>query len=159
MNRRALAAGALALLGCAAVLVGVRQELLHFRPTYDATIHTGWGGEMNHEERLLVQLGALGLLGAIGASRWRPLAVVPAVTGGVVLFYPLRAMARLASDPGIYTGVPMLGDPAGRFVLGAEPFLLVAAGCLFVVSGGLAHLAHATQFDPAEGSDDAAPTA
>jgi hypothetical protein len=129
-----------------AVSIGVHAELLHARPIYEFTIDTGWGvvpgherwlHSLNHEERLLAQLTGIGVLGAIAATRWRRAAVLPALTGAIVLFYPVRAVWHHAIDTGIYTGVPFLGDPSSRVILGAEPFLLVVGGLLLLGSGVL----------------------
>ncbi|WP_251341823.1 hypothetical protein [Haloplanus halophilus] len=124
---------AAAVAGAAAIGVGVHQGLVHVAPGYEGTIVTGWGRTLNHEERLLAWLGALGVAGAVGSLRWRRLAVLPAATGGVVLCYALRAVATYALDPGLYVEVSASGGPT-RFVLGAEPFLLVAGGALLVVA-------------------------
>lgn len=110
-----------------AIVIGVRQELVHVTPGYEGTITTGWGGDLNHEARLLARLGLVGVGGAIVVPRWRRLAVVPAATGGVVLFYALRAALHYAFDPGLYVAVSAYGGPT-RFVLGAEPVPLVVGG-------------------------------
>ncbi|GAB6860697.1 hypothetical protein ACFR97_07810 [Haloplanus litoreus] len=126
---------AAAVAGAAAVAVGVHQGLVHVASGYEGTIVTGWGRALNHEERLLVWVGALGVAGAVGSLRWRPLAVLPAATGGVVLLYALRASLHYALDPGLYVEVSGYGDAPVRLVLGAEPFLLVAGGALLVAAG------------------------
>ncbi|WP_435067290.1 hypothetical protein [Haloplanus sp. C73] len=134
MQRRRALPVALAVLGLVAVLVGVRQGLVHVAPGYEGTIMTGWDGPLNHEERLLSRLAVVGVVGSVAALRWRRLAVVPAATGGVVLFYALRAVLHYALDPGLYVEVQVYGGPT-RFVLGAEPVLLVVGGALLVAAG------------------------
>jgi hypothetical protein len=124
-----------AVAGAAAIAVGVHQGLVHVAPGYEGTIVTGWDGPVNHEERLLARLGAVGATGAVAALRWRRLAAVPAATGGVVLFYALRATLGYARDPGLYTTVSLHGGGPVRLVLGAEPVLLAAGGALLVFAG------------------------
>jgi len=125
---------ALALTGLVAVVIGVRQGLVHVAPGYEGTVVTGWGGDLNHEERLLTRLGLVGVAGTVAALRWRRLAAVPVATGGVVLFYALRAVTHYALDPGLYTEVRTAGG-ATELVLGAEPILLVVGGGLLVAAG------------------------
>jgi hypothetical protein len=125
----------LALAGFVAIVVGVHQDLLHVAPGYEGTITTGWDGSLSHEELLLARLGLVGVVGAGAALRWRRLAVVPAATGVVVLLYALRAVLQYARDPGLYAPVTAFGGESVRFVLGAEPFLLVAGGALLVAAG------------------------
>ncbi|ELZ81434.1 hypothetical protein C455_04556 [Haloferax larsenii JCM 13917] len=132
MKRQHLVAAALAVTGFGAVAFGIYQDALHVAPMYGGTIETGWGGSLNHEERLLARLGALGAVGGIAALRWRQLAIVPAVTGAIVLFYPLRAIVQWTNRPGLYTEVPTHDGGVTRFVLGAEPFFLIAGGALLV---------------------------
>ena len=136
MNRRRLAVAALAIVGCLAVVVGVGRELLHVAPGYDGLIQTGWDGPLSHEEVLLRQVSAVGAVGALAATRWRRVSVVPAAAGGIVLFYALRAVGHYVGKPGFYreTTATVGGEPT-KFVLGAEPFLLVAGGALLVVAG------------------------
>jgi hypothetical protein len=124
----------LALAGFVTVVVGVHQDLLHVAPGYEGTVTTGWDGALSHEEALLARLGLVGVVGAVAASRWRRLAVVPAATGVVVLFYALRAVLHYARDPGLYAPVTAFGGESVRFVLGAEPFLLVTGGTLLVTA-------------------------
>ena len=125
----------LAVAGFAATVVGVYQGLLHVGPGYEGTIMTGWGGDLNHEERLLVGLGAVGVGGAVATRRGRHLAAVPVAMGGVVLFYALRATVHQVRNVPLYTETTTYGGDPVVFVLGAEPFLLVAAGLLFVGAG------------------------
>jgi hypothetical protein len=126
----------LAVAGFVAVVIGVHQGLMHVAPGYEGTITTGWGGGLNHEERLLVGIGAVGLGGTVAARRWKRLAVVPVVIGGTVLFYAVRAVLWQVRNTRLYTEVTTYsGDPV-VFVLGAEPFLLVTGG-LFLVGAGI----------------------
>jgi len=134
MRPRRLVPVALAAAGLVVIVIGIQQELVHVAPGHEGRVVTGWGGELNHEERLLAQLGAVGVAGAVAALRWRRLAVVPVATGGVVLCYALRAVVYYALDPGLYTTVPVYGGTT-RLVLGAEPALLVAGGTLLVAAG------------------------
>lgn len=140
MDDRRLLPVALALVGCATVVVGVYQGLIHVAPGYEGTIVSGWGGELNHEELLLVRLGLLAVVGTVAARRWSYLAGVPVLLGAVVVFYPVRAVYELLRAPRpLYQevsihGAGFGGDPV-MFVLGAEPFLLVAGGLLLAASG------------------------
>ncbi|WP_324760046.1 hypothetical protein [Haloarcula montana] len=146
MNRTRLLPVGLAAAGLVTVLVGIHTELLHARSMYDFTITTGWGRvpgqprllhSLNHEERLLAQLAGVGLVGSILAMRWRQAAAIPVLMGGVVLFYPVRTVLHYLGDPrtGVYTGVVPVGDPTGRVVFGAEPYLLVLGGVLLLAAG------------------------
>jgi len=97
----------IAVLGSIAIVVGPYQELVHARPATEATVVTGWGRGLNHEERLLALLGALGVCGVAGTPWSKHAAAVP-----VVLFYPLRAVLHYARDPGRYAEVPStVGSP------------------------------------------------
>lgn len=130
-DRRTALAVALSAAGLVAVVVGVQQELLAFRPTYDATVETGWGGPLNHEERLLRRFAVVGLLCGVASVRWRLAAVGPAVAGVLVGFYAVRAVAVHVTEPALYTGLRVAGGETGRIVFGAEPYwLLLGAACL-----------------------------
>lgn len=126
---------ALAVAGLAALVIGLFQGLIHVAPGYEGTIMSGWGGDLNHEERLLAQFGAVGVVGAVATLRWKRLAVVPAATGGVVLFYALRALVRKVLNVPLYRETTTFGGDPVMFVLGAEPFLLVGSGVLFLAAG------------------------
>ena len=132
MKRRHIVAASLAVAGFGAIAFGIYQDALHVAPMYEGTIETGWGGSLNHEERLLRQLGALGALGAIAALWRRYLAVVPAATGAVVLFYAVRALVQWTRRPGLYTEIPTHDGGVTRIVLGAEALFLIAGGLLLV---------------------------
>ena len=130
----------LAIAGFAAIGIGVYQGLVHVAPGYEGTIMSGWDGSLNHEEVLLVQLGALGVGSVIAGLRWKRLSSISAVMGGIVLFYAIRAVFTLVQSPRpLYREVSVQG--AGfegetiMFVLGAEPFLLAAGGLLLVGAG------------------------
>lgn len=150
-RRRSLAVGA-AVAGFLAVLVGIFQGLVHVAPAYEGTITTGWDGALNHEELLLAQLGAFGVVGAVASLRWRHLAVAPLFVGGVVTFYTVRAVLHYARNPGLYTEVTTHSGGAVRYVLGAEPFLLGGGGLLFVAAalgGWRSHRGQTGDADPA----------
>lgn len=150
MDPRTALAVVLSAAGLVAVVVGVHQELLAFRPMYDATVETGWGGPLNHEERLLRRVAVLGLLGGVASVRWRLAAVGPIVAGVVVGFYATRAVAYHAAEQALYTGLPVAGGETGRIVFGAEPYwLLLGAACL--LGAGVLRL----RVRPSEASDPA----
>jgi hypothetical protein len=132
-----------AALGLGVVVVGLYQEMLHVAPGYGGTIRTGWGGDLAHGERLLAWLGVVAVGGTVAATRLKYLAAVPVAVGGVVLVYAGRAVLGYVRDPGLYTPVRTYGGETTRFVLGAEPFLLVAGGGLLVVAGVAGWRAHA----------------
>jgi hypothetical protein len=146
MPPRRLVPVALAFAGLVAVVIGVHQELVHVAPGFEGTITTGWGGDRNHEERLLARLALVGGVGAVAASRWRRFAAVPVATGVAVLFYALRATLHYALDPGLYVTVSAYGGPTG-LVLGAEPVLLVGGGGLLVAADVVRWRAHPDRAD------------
>jgi hypothetical protein len=151
MRCQRLAPAAVAVAGSVAVVIGIHQGLVHVAPGYEGSIVSGWGGPLGHEERLLARVSVVGLVGTVATARWRRLAVVPVAAGGLVLFYALRAVLAYARDPGLYTEVSTYAGEPVRFVLGAEPFLLVAGGVLLVAAGVLGWRAHAngtTDGDP-----------
>ncbi|WP_410765505.1 hypothetical protein [Haloferax sp. DFSO60] len=135
MNSQKAVTVAMAVVGLGAILVGIQQELLHIAPVYEGTIETGWGGRLNHEERMLAQLGCVGVGGAVATLRWKYAAVLPLVIGGVELGYPLRAVFSYARDPGLYTVVQTYDGTSTKLILGAEPFLLVTGGLLLLGAG------------------------
>ncbi|WP_128476860.1 hypothetical protein [Halorussus pelagicus] len=159
MENHRLVPVVMAVAGCAAVVVGVYQGLVHVAPGYEGAIVSGWGGDLNHEEVLLAQLGVVGVGGAIGALRWKRLASVPFVMGGVVLFYALRAVFNLfqSSRRPLYREfspqAPGFEGETVVFVLGAEPFLL-AGGALLLIGAGIAGSKLRT---PAESGDEVTP--
>ncbi|QZP38285.1 hypothetical protein [Halobaculum magnesiiphilum] len=133
---------ALAIAGFAAIGVGVYQGLVHVAPGYEGTIMSGWDGSLNHEEVLLVQLGALSVGSVVAGLRWKRLSHLSFVMGGIVLFYAVRAVFNLVQSPRpLYREFPVQGagfdGDTVMLVLGAEPFLL-AAGGLFLMAAGLA---------------------
>jgi hypothetical protein len=135
MDRRTTVSLALAAAGLVAVVVGVHQELLQFRPMYDATVETGWGGSLNHEERLLARVAVVGLLGVVASLRWRLAAIGSLAAGLVVSFYAARAVAHHAAEGALYTGLPIAGGATGRLLLGTEPYWLLLGGACLVVAG------------------------
>lgn len=135
VNRRDWAATGLALAGFAAVALGVLQEGLHVAPGFEARIETGWGGPLNHEEILLRRIAAFGAAASLAAVRWRRIGAATAVSGIAVLYYPVRAIIEWNSELPLYTTGTTYDGRAIRFVLGAEPFLLLAGGALLVTAG------------------------
>jgi hypothetical protein len=140
MDDRRLLPVVLAVVGCVTIVVGAYQGLVHVAPGYEGTIVSGWGRGLNHEERLLVRLGVLGVVGTAAARWWRYLAGVPILLGATVVFYAVRAVYGLVRGPRfLYREVQIhgagFGDDPVVFVLGAEPFLLAAGGLLLVGAG------------------------
>ncbi|MGB9957637.1 hypothetical protein ACOZ4B_14775 [Haloferax prahovense] len=131
----------MAVVGFGAIVAGVHQELLHVAPGYDGTITTGWDGRLNHEEYLLARLGGVGVVGALAALRWKHAVALPVAVGGVEIGYSLVAVSHYVRDPGLYTTVQTF-DGTTRLVLGAEPFLLVVGGLLFLGAGVAAWRTH-----------------
>jgi len=127
----------LAVGGFVAIAVGVYQGLVHVAPGYEGAIRTGWGGPLNHEEILLARISAVGVGGAVGALRWRRLAAVPIAAGGVVLFSAVRALRHHVLNTPLYTETVTGSSEPIMFVLGAEPFLLIAGGTLLVGAGAV----------------------
>jgi len=148
MKRRSLLAVGVAIAGFVLVWIGIQRELIHVGSMYEGTIDSGWGKAINHEERLLVGLAALGAVGTVVSTRWKSVAVVPVATGGVGLFYTFRAISHYAQNPGLYTEVTTASGRTTRYVLGAEPFLLVAGGILLVVAGIASWKLETTAADP-----------
>ena len=125
----------LAGLGAVAIVVGIHQGLVHVAPGYEGRVVSGWGGPLNHEERHLAGVAILGVAGAAISLRSRWLAAVPALSGGVVLFYALRATLHYVRDPGLYTPVETYGGETVRYIIGAEPALLVVGALLLAAAG------------------------
>jgi hypothetical protein len=131
----------MAIAGCAAIVIGVYQGLVHVAPGYEGTIVSGWGGGLNHEEVLLVQLGVVGVGGAVAALRWKRLASVPFAVGGIVLFYALRAVFSAFQSPArpLYREfsprAPGFEGETVMLILGAEPFLLAGGGLVLMGAG------------------------
>jgi hypothetical protein len=144
----------LAVAGFAVVVAGISQGLIHVAPGYEGQIMSGWGGPLNHEEILLAQLGGIGIAGSVAARRWKRLSLIPVAMGGVVLFYAVRALGLTMLDTPLYTETTTTygGEPI-MFVLGAEPFLLIAGGSLLVGAGVLGWRAHADRENGMEPTD------
>jgi len=158
MERHRLVPVAMAVAGFAAIAIGVYQGLVHVAPGYEGTIVSGWGGSLNHEELLLVQVGALGVGSVVAGRRWERLSGLSAVTGGIVLFYAFRAVFHLVQSPRpLYRefavqGGGFEGDTVA-FVLGAEPFLLAVGGLLLLAAG----IEPFTDRIPGRGGDEGTP--
>lgn len=155
MNRLDLVAVGMAIAGFGAIVIGIHQELLHVGPLYEGTIETGWGGSLNHEERLLARVAALGVGGTVAMVRWKYVAVVPIAVGIVELVYPLRAVLHHARHTGLYTEVTMADGTVTRVVLGAEPFLLILGGILTIGACIVGWKSHTTRGDNTAGSTSA----
>lgn len=131
---------AMAIVGFAAIGIGVYQGLVHVAPGYKGTITSGWDGSLSHEEVLLVQLGLLGVGSVVAGLRWKRLSSISVVMGSIVLFYAVRAVFDLFQSPRpLYQeftmhGAGFEGDTV-MFVLGAEPFLLAVGGLLLIGAG------------------------
>lgn len=132
----------LAVAGFTVIVIGIYQGLLHVAPGYDGTIMTGWDGGLNHEERLLAGLGAVGIAGAVATIRWKQFSIVPGFMGGVVLFYAVRAIYLQVQDVPLYTETTLYSGETTVFVLGSEPFLLIAGGLLLIGAGTVGWIYH-----------------
>ena len=137
----------LAVAGFATIVVGIHQGLVHVAPGYEGTIVSGWDGGLNHEERLLAGIGAVGIGGTVATLRWRRLTIVPITSGGVVLFYALRALIQKVQNVPLYVETTMHGGDPVVFILGAEPFLLITGGLLLVGAGMLGWRRHLSRND------------
>lgn len=137
MNYRRVLPVALATVGFVIIVVGIHQGLLHIAPGYEGTITTGWDGALNHEEFLLAGVGAVAIGGTVATRRWQRLAAVPVVAGAIVLVYALRALLHSVQTTPLYTETTIYSGDTVVFVLGAEPFLLIAGGLLLVSAGVL----------------------
>ncbi|UPV72932.1 hypothetical protein M0R89_10270 [Halorussus limi] len=159
MENNLLVPVVMAVAGCVAIVIGVYQGLVHVAPGYEGTIVSGWDGDLSHEEVLLVQLGAVGVGGAVAALWRKRLATVPFATGGIVVFYAFRAVFswfRSSRRPLYREFSPRAPGFEGEtvvFVLGAEPFL-VAGGGLLLVGAGIATSKFRT---PVEEGDESTP--
>ena len=130
----------IAVTGFATIVFGIHQGLVHVAPGYEGTITSGWDGDFNHEEVLLVLVGGVGIGGAVAARRWKRLASIPVVMGGIVLFYVFRAVFGQFRSPHSLYREDTLHPPGSEeytvmIVLGAEPFLLAVGGLLLVGAG------------------------
>ena len=135
-----LSPAVMAAVGFAAIVFGIYQGLVHVAPGYEGTIMSGWDGTPNHEEVLLVLAGGVGIGGAVAARKWKRLASIPVVMGGIVLFSMLRAvLGQFRSPHSLYREYTL--QPPGSeeytvmIILGAEPFLLAVGGLLLVGAG------------------------
>ena len=124
-----------AVAGLAGIVVGIYQGLVHVAPGYGGTISSGWGGTLNHEERLLASIAAVGIGGTVASLRWKRFCAVPVAAGGVVLFYALRAILQYVQTVPLYAETTTRSGEPVVFILGAEPFLLILGGVLLVGAG------------------------
>lgn len=143
----------LAVAGLAVVVAGIYQGLIHVAPGYTGHILSGWDGPLNHEEVLLAQLAVIALVASVAASRWKLLSLVPIAVGGVVLFYAGRALVGTILDKPLYTEITTNSGETIMFVLGAEPFLLIAGGSLLVGAGLMGWRAQSDRETGVEPSD------
>lgn len=127
----------LSVAGFVTVVVGVHQGVFHVAPGYQGTINAG-GEALGRREWLLAGVGAVGVVGAALSIRRKRLSVVPAVVGGIVLFEAFRTIiiAWNALPYPLFTETTYRrsGEPV-MFILGAEPFMLMAGGVLLVGAG------------------------
>ena len=116
-----------------AVLVGVHTESLHAAASSGYTVQTGWDGPLNYQELELVELAALGVLGALAAVRWRRAAYGTLLAGGLVLVYPIRFLADRFES--VSQGLDVGGGTTIDVSFGAEPYLLLFGGTVLVLAG------------------------
>jgi len=124
----AISVGALA-----TVFVGVHTESLHAAAASGYTVQTGWDGPLNYQELELVELAALGVLGALAAVRWRRAAYGTLLAGGLVLVYPIRFLADRFES--VSQGLDVGGGTTIDVSFGAEPYLLLFGGTVLVLAG------------------------
>jgi hypothetical protein len=134
MQRRALLSAALALAGAVVVLFGLHQELLATRAAA-GSVTTGWGGDLNHTERLLGAVALAALPMAVLSGYLRAAAYLVQLAGAAVAGYAVYAALHWLGQPGTSTGLPIAGGRTGDVVLAAEPYLLVVGGLLLVAAG------------------------
>lgn len=147
---------ALALGALAAILTGVFADALHARPVYNYTIQTGWDGPLNYQEREMLELAAIGVLGTIAAVRWRRAAYAALVAGVLVAYFPVTFLA--AWLPTAYTGLPVAAGAGGEVYLGAEPYLLLVGSFLLAFAGLVGALEDARSADRGGLSAGSTPT-
>jgi len=133
VTRPALVSAALSVVGLAAVLVGVHTESLHAAASSGYTVQTGWDGPLNYQELELIELAALGVLGALAAVRWQRAAYGTLLAGGLVLVYPLRFLADRFES--VSQGLDVGGGTTIDVSFGAEPYLLLFGGTVLVLAG------------------------
>ena len=137
LQNHALGPVVIAVAGFAAIVVGIHQGVLHVAPGYQGVIDTG-GEALDRRGWVLAGLGVAGIAGAAISVRRQRLAVLPVAVGGAVLVEAVRTIVLVASTLpyALYTETTYrsTGEPV-MFVLGAEPFLLVAGGVLLVGAG------------------------
>jgi len=124
---------ALAVAGLVTILVGVHTDSLHVKPMYDYTVTTGWDGPLNYQEREMLELAAIGVLGTLAALRWRRVAYGAIAAGALVLVYPVRFLTRRIGS--VTEGMVVFGGETIELSYGAEPFLLLLGGTLLVLAG------------------------
>ncbi|WP_267639709.1 hypothetical protein [Haloarchaeobius amylolyticus] len=137
LNTHGVNAIILSVAGFVTVIVGVQQGIFHVAPGYQGTINAG-GEALGRREWLLAGVGAVGVVGAALSIRRKRLSVVPVVGGGIVLFEVFRTIiiAWNALPYPLFTETTYRrsGEPV-MFILGAEPFMLIAGGSLLFGAG------------------------
>ncbi|WP_277555031.1 hypothetical protein [Halobaculum limi] len=144
----------LSVVGLVAVIVGVQQGVLHVAPGYQGTINAS-EELFGRRKWLLTGAGAVGVVGAISSIRWKRLSVVPVAVGGIVFVEGLwtAILAATGLDYPLFTETTYRrsGDPV-MFILGAEPFLLVAGGVLLAGAGIAGRRVHRNRQDEEKSS-------
>jgi len=133
LSTTALVPVALSVAALVTILVGVHTDSLHVEQMYDYTVTTGWDGALNYQEREMIELAAIGVLGTLGALRWRRVAAGAIVAGALVLVYPVRFFTR--GSRSVTGEMVVFGGETIELYYGAEPYLLVLGGLLLVLAG------------------------
>ena len=140
MKNNQIIPAVMAAIGFATIALGIHQGLVHVASGYEGTIRTGWDGDLNHEEILFLLIGGVGIGATITARRWKHLASIPVVMGGIILFSVFRAVLEQFQSPHSLYQEHTLQPPGSEgytvmIVLGAEPFLLAVGGLLLIGAG------------------------
>jgi hypothetical protein len=157
MRRRDVLPVVLALAGLAAVVLAARTQLITVRPAYDGrllSVTAGMGQLIGHEERLLIGVAGLGVVGALGAAVWHRVALLTQAAGGVVLVFVGRAVRFQLNSFDVYVGVPLFDGASGPVLFGPAAYLFVLGGLLFVGAGVVGYDAPAPRTTRPVASDD-----